>query len=118
MRRRAVLLSLPAFALSSAILSAGEDPLESAFAALSSAERRAAQEQLSGGGFYSGSIDGAFGPRTRQALVNAEIFIRDNSYGRTGFDLTTAAGASSYVQALARGDLAKYIWGEGDESDG
>ncbi|MFN4193906.1 MAG: peptidoglycan-binding domain-containing protein [Tabrizicola sp.] len=118
MYRRQILLSLPAALILPAPLLAEGDALRAAFEGLSPAARRAAQEQLAMAGFYSGGIDGAFGPGTRRGLVQAAEFIGQNSYGRTRFDLASPKGAAAYVQALARGDLGKYLWGEGDESDG
>jgi hypothetical protein len=57
-------------------------------------------------------------PRTRSALINAAAFIRENSYGRAQFTPSDQADAQRYMTALARGDLAKYLWGDGDESEG
>lgn len=119
MQRRCLLLSLPAIFLSAgAAFAQTADALASAFAALSPEGRRAVQEQLAFGGFYDGSVDGAYGPRTRSALINAAALIRENSYSRERFTLSDQADAQRYMTALARGDLAKYLWGEGDESEG
>lgn len=118
MNRRQMLLSLPAALILPAPLLAGGDALQSAFEGLSPSARRAAQEQPAMAGFYSGGIDGAYGPGTRRGLVQAAEFIRQNSYGRTRFDLASAKGAKAYVQALAAGELGKYLWGEGDEGEG
>ncbi|NBZ88989.1 peptidoglycan-binding domain-containing protein [Stagnihabitans tardus] len=118
MQRRSLLLSLPAMFLSAGAAFAQTDALANAFAALSAQGRRAVQEQLAFGGFYGGSVDGAYGPRTRSALINAAAFIRENSYGRAQFKLSDQADAQRYLTALTRGDLAKYLWGEGDESEG
>ncbi|MFN6925687.1 MAG: peptidoglycan-binding domain-containing protein [Tabrizicola sp.] len=118
MHRRTILLSLPALLTLTRGLHAGGDALQSAFESLSPAARRAAQEQLAMAGFYNGGIDGAYGPGTRRALAEAAAFIEQNSYGRMQFDLASVKGAGSYLRALAAGDLGKYLWGEGDESDG
>lgn len=118
MHRRTILLSLPAFLTLAPALHAGGDALQAAFEALSPAGRRAAQDQLAMAGFYTGGIDGAYGPGTRKALVQAAAFIEQNTYGRTRFDLGSAKGAGTYVRALASGNLGKYLWGEGDEADG
>ena len=118
MNRRNLLLSLPAIVFLAQGLRAGSDALQAAFEALSPAARRAAQEQLAMAGFYMGGIDGAYGPGTHQALVQAADFIDQNSYGRTRFDLGSDKGTKAYVRALASGELGKYLWGEGDESEG
>ncbi|NHB76427.1 peptidoglycan-binding domain-containing protein [Rhodobacter calidifons] len=118
MQRRSILLSLSAFLTLAPGLQAGGDALQAAFESLSPAARRSAQEQLAMAGFYRGGIDGAYGPGTRKALVQAAAFIEQNSYGRTRFDLASEKGARTYLRALAAGDLGKYLWGEGDEADG
>jgi hypothetical protein len=116
MNRRHLLLALPVLVLTSAIAKAQASTLAVAFAELPPAARRAAQEQLALGGLYDGRIDGAYGPRTQAALVSAAQFITDNSNGRTSIDLNSSGGAQSYLNALARGEFAKYLWGEGDEN--
>lgn len=118
MHRRTILLSLPVFLTLARSLHAGGDALQAAFESLSPAARRAAQEQLAMAGFYNGGLDGTYGPGTRRALAEAATFIEQNTYGRTRFDLASAKGAGSYLRALAAGELGKYFWGEGDESDG
>lgn len=118
MYRRSLLLSLPAIVFLAQGLRAGSDALQTAFEALTPAARRAAQEQLTMAGFYTGGIDGAYGPGTHRALVQAAAFIDQNSYGRTRFDLASAKGTKAYVRALVAGELGKYFWGEGDENDG
>lgn len=45
-----------------------QTPTARAFNSYSLAERRAVQRRLAGFGYYDGAIDGAFGPRTHQAL--------------------------------------------------
>lgn len=109
----AVLVStiLPSFVL------AQNSPLQAAFEDLHDSGRRTAQEQLQAGGFYSGSIDGRYGRGTQSALINAADFIYENSYRRVQFDLSSLPGAQLYLTALARGDLGKYLFGEGDEAD-
>lgn len=96
---------------------AQSNPLQSAFEDLADSGKRAAQEQLQAGGFYEGSIDGRYGRGTHSALVNAAQFIHENSYRKVYFDLSNSAGAQRYVNALARGELGKYLFGEGDEAD-
>lgn len=116
MNRRAFFFSVPAFAITAGAAHAQNNQLSAAFNALSAAARRTAQEQLAAGGFYDGKIDGAYGGRTQSALINAAAFIKDNSYGRKSFDLSSNAGARSFVISLSKGELAKYLWGEGDKS--
>jgi len=65
-----------------------------AFNSYSPSERRAIQRRLSAFGYYSGAIDGTFGPRTHQALY---AFARQA--GRTDA-LETASGAFSVMDAL------------------
>lgn len=96
---------------------AQEDVLRSAYDALSRAARISAQSQLAMGGFYDGALDGTYGPRTRSGLINAAAFVTENSYGKATFDLSSPKGARAFVVALSQEKLAKYLWGEGDESD-
>lgn len=114
-RRHLIHLSLAALVLAGPAL-AGTDPLAAAFGALSPAARRAAQDQLAMAGFYRGPVDGAFGPATRKALKEAADFIAWNSQGKEVPDLGTPRGAAHFVKALARGDMARHLWGEGDET--
>lgn len=116
MNRRTFFFFFPTLAIAAGVAQAQGDPLAAAFSALSPTARRSAQEQLATGGFYDGKIDGAYGARTRSALINAAAFIKDNSYGRKSFELSSSAGASGFVTALSKGELATYLWGEGDES--
>jgi hypothetical protein len=97
---------------------AESDALEVAFNNLSAAAKVAVQEKLAAGGFYSAGLDGSFGPGTRSAIVNAAVFVKDNSYGKVKFDLSSSVGAERFLSALEAGDLDKYLWGEGDESEG
>ncbi len=96
---------------------AGEDVLAAGYNQLSSAAKRSVQEKLTAGGFYSGTIDGAYGRGTKSALIKCAVFIKDNSYGKVVFDLTTADGAVHFLDGLARGELDKYLWGDADESE-
>lgn len=108
------LLSIAPFA--SSALYAQQDVLQKAFESLTEAARKSAQSQLAMAGFYSGQIDGAYGAATRSALTNAAQFIFENSYQKVSFDLSTPEGAQTYLDALSRQELDKYLWGEGDES--
>lgn len=71
-----------------------QTPTARAFNSYSPSERRAIQRRLSAFGYYNGAIDGAFGPRTHQALY---AFARQA--GRTDA-LETAAGAFGVMDAL------------------
>lgn len=118
MDRRAFMITMPAVLALSPMALAQTDVLASAFDKLSPAARLAAQERLSAGGFYTGRLDGAFGPGTRSALVNAAAFIKDNSYEKVVFNLTESGEADRFLSALASGELDKYLWGEADEAEG
>lgn len=117
MQRRALIAIGIFAAVFPAIAIAQSNPLQAAFEGLGDSGKRAAQEQLQAGGFYEGSIDGQYGRGTQSALTNAAQFIYENSYQKVQFDLSSSAGAQRYVSALARGDLGKYLFGEGDEAD-
>ena len=117
MKRRDFITSIFGLIFFSGKANAQQDPLRGAFEGTSPAARRSCQEQLSMGDFYSCRMYGTYWPNTRSALLNAASFITDNSYGRVTFDLKTAAGSSAFVNAIARGEMAKYLWGEGDEAD-
>jgi hypothetical protein len=65
-----------------------------AFNTYSYADRRLIQQQLARFGYYGGGIDGAFGPRTHQAIYE---FARD---GRQANVLETQAGAYAVLDAL------------------
>ncbi|MDG1282917.1 MAG: peptidoglycan-binding domain-containing protein [Pseudorhodobacter sp.] len=65
-----------------------------AFNTYSYADRRMIQQQLARFGYYGGGIDGAFGPRTHQAIYE---FARD---GRQANVLETQAGAYAVLDAL------------------
>jgi peptidoglycan hydrolase-like protein with peptidoglycan-binding domain len=71
-----------------------QTPSARAFNSYSPSERRAIQRRLSAFGHYSGAIDGAFGPRTHQALY---AFARQA--GRTDA-LESASGAFAVMDAL------------------
>ncbi|MDZ4086546.1 MAG: hypothetical protein U1E69_07050 [Tabrizicola sp.] len=118
MNRRSFLLSIPATMVAMTAAHAEGDALAVAFNNLSATEKVAAQEKLAAGGFYTGGLDGSFGPGTKSAAINAAAFIKDNSYGKIIFDLSSTSGAEKFLVSLTTGDLDKYLWGEGDESDG
>lgn len=117
MHRRSFLLSIPATLVATTFAHSEEDALAAAFNNLSATTKVVAQEKLASSGFYTATLDGSFGPGTRSALINAAIFVNDNSYGKLTFDLSSPTGAGQFLAALTAGDLDKYLWGEGDESD-
>ncbi|MBU2959197.1 peptidoglycan-binding protein [Paracoccus sp. 1_MG-2023] len=116
LRRFFILAAMAALAVPSVSM-AQANPLQSSFEKLADRDRRAAQEQLQTGGFYTGAIDGRYGRGTQSGLINAAEFIYENSYRKVRFDLSSPAGTQGYLTALARGDLGKYLFGEGDEAD-
>ena len=65
-----------------------------AFASFSPAERRTIQSRLRAYGYYSGAIDGAFGPATYRAIV---AYARDTSGER---QLSTIAGSYGVYDSL------------------
>ncbi|MBL4916176.1 peptidoglycan-binding protein [Szabonella alba] len=65
-----------------------------AFNSYSPARRQAIQRRLAAYGYYGGAIDGAFGPRTHEAIY---AFARQS--GRTG-GLESLAGAHALMEAL------------------
>jgi hypothetical protein len=65
-----------------------------AFNTYSYADRRIIQQRLARFGYYGGGIDGAFGPRTHQAIYE---FARD---GQKANVLETQAGAYAVLDAL------------------
>lgn len=118
MDRRSFLLSAPAILVTIASAHAEGDVLAIAFNNLSAAARVTAQEKLATGGFYAAALDGSFGPGTKSAIINAAVYVKDNSYGKVIFDLSSQSGAEQFLSALTTGDLDKYLWGEGNEEDG
>ena len=118
MDRRSFLLSLPVSMLVITAAHAESDVLATAFNDLSVSARMASQEKLAAGGFYTGGLDGSFGPGTKSAIINAAAFVKDNSYGKAVFDLSSMDGAERFLAALTSGGLDKYLWGEGDEAEG
>ncbi len=65
-----------------------------AFNSYTAADRRAIQRKLRAYGYYSGSVDGAFGPATYRAVL---AYARDTSGER---QLTTAAGSYGVYDGL------------------
>lgn len=119
LRRAFVLLPLMLAALPAmAVLRHSPDLLRRAFDRLDPAARRAVQGELATAGLYPGPIDGAYGPGTEWALVLAADHVAANSRGQVRFDLTSGAAIGGYVDDLASGRLAKWLYGEGDECDG
>jgi len=118
MFRRSFLLSVPAMMVAMTSAFAEEDVLAAAFNRLPSSARVASQEKLAASGFYNGGFDGVYGPGTRSAIINAAALVKDNSYGKLVFDLSSRHDAGRFLAALAGGEFDKYLWGEGDEAEG
>lgn len=97
---------------------AQSDPLAEAFAGLGTSARKAAQSELQTAGFYAGAIDGSYGAGTRKALEQAARFISDNSRGKARPQVGTTAGAKAFLVALSKGEMAKWLYGEGEEGEG
>ena len=120
MKRRSLLSAafvLPLAALVAAPVAAQSDVLAAAFDSLPVQGRMAVQNELAIAGFYAGGVDGRFGPGTRQGLVRAAAFLADNSRGAVRPNLNSLSGAQDYVGRLASGELATWLYGEGDEGD-
>lgn len=118
MNRRAFLFAAPLSLVTASMADAETDVLADAFNRLPKSGRLSAQEKLTAGGFYNGRPDGSFGPGTKAALINAAWFIKDNSYDKVVFELTSRQDADRFLLALASGELDKYLWGEADEAEG
>lgn len=69
-------------------------PVARAFNSYSLTERKAIQRSLRSAGYYSGGIDGAFGPRTYNAVI---AFARDSG---AGGNLKTTGGAFAIYDGL------------------
>jgi hypothetical protein len=93
------------------------DSLSDAFAGLTRAESVTVQEHLQIGGFYSGPLDGAYGPGTRQGLVSAATYITENFQSSPVGDLSTFDAAQDFVEAIASGEMSAFLYGEGEEAD-
>lgn len=63
-----------------------------------------AQERLAAGNILAGLM--ALSVRTKSAIINAAAFVKDNSYGKVVFDLSSTDGATRFA-ALTAGDLDK-----------
>lgn len=88
--------------------------LRSAFERLAPAARHKVQSELEIAGFYRGGIDGRYGAGTERALIQGAAFLAQNSRGRIAFDLEGAVGIAAYLDALASGGTAAYLYGEGE----
>ncbi|MFV0493302.1 MAG: peptidoglycan-binding domain-containing protein [Pseudorhodobacter sp.] len=71
-----------------------QTPAARAFNSYPASERRAIQRRLAAYGYYSGAIDGAFGPRTHQALY---AFAQGSGRGQA---LESASTAFSLMDGL------------------
>ncbi len=118
MQRRAFIGGIAVSALAGPLRAqsgARTDWLRQGFGYLRPPMRRHVQNELKVGGFYSGAIDGQYGPATQSALIGAANHIRRNSRGQVRIDLTTQSGIVSYYKGLVSGELAAWLYGEGNE---
>ena len=99
-------------------LMAASSPLADAFAALTAEQRQTVLAELQTGGLYDGPLDAAPSDDITVALQMTAQTVFANGYEGPTLDVTTAAGASAFVAAIVSGDMAKWIYGEGDEMDG
>ena len=116
-RRKFLLATVTALVSQSGSVFAQANGLQSAFMALSAGQRKIVQQELQTAGFYSGVIDGKYGRGTASALQNAAEFIDYNSGGRVKPDVRTATGSQIFLLAIASGEMAAWLYGEGGESD-
>ncbi|ARE39338.1 Putative peptidoglycan-binding domain-containing protein [Rhodovulum sp. P5] len=120
MQRRAFLAFPLALAAGPALAAplVAPDWLRIGFNAFDKPRRRKMQDELRIADLYAASVDGRYGPGTEAALVDGAALLARNSGGALRIDLTHPDSVSTYLNALARGHLAPYLYGEGDECDG
>ncbi len=107
-----LLLSLPLSA------KAATDVIASAFNALSQDDRVAVEEEMQTGGLYNGPLDGIYSEAVRTGVEDTAQQVFSNGYEGPALDLTTPKGAVDFLKATAKGDMGKWIYGEGEEVDG
>lgn len=91
------------------------DYLRYAFEQLTYFERRSLQVELQMAGLYQATVDGAYGPSTRRAIVSAPNFIRDNSQGRVTIAVETVSDLENFLRQIAMGEYSRWLYGEGNE---
>lgn len=115
MHRRTLIVALACgFAAPVGAVWAQSDPLAVAFAELPENARRSVQVELQMAGLYSGTVDGAFGPGTRAALVAAARTIAAaGNWGKP--DVGSLAGARDYLQRMSMGEYMNPLYDSGSE---
>jgi hypothetical protein len=103
-------LPLPAFA-------AG-DVIAEAYNALSLTDRVSVQEEMQTGGLYDGPLDGSYSEAVKTGIEDTAEQVFSNGYEGPAMDMTTEAGVTTFLKSTASGDMAKWIYGEGEELDG
>lgn len=103
-------LALPTFAAA--------DVLAGAFNALSQSDRVAVEQEMQTGGFYDGPTDGSYSEAVKSAIQETWQQVFTNGYEGPAIDLTSEKGAAAFLKSVASGDMAKWIYGEGEEQDG
>lgn len=93
------------------------DAVGSAFNALPAADRQKVQQELLTGGFYDGTVDGQYGPRSARSIADAAQYVADNSRGAAVYDLRSTDGAARFLRDVVNGEAAKWLYGEGAEGD-
>ena len=119
MNKRPIFAVLTAAALGLALAGPGfaGDPWADGFASLSRGERQAIQTELQTGGFYSGTIDGAWGPGTARGAQAVAAYIVENSGGSVRPDISSPAAVQRFLKDLARARYSSWIYGEGGEGE-
>ena len=118
MRKSALISGLLSLSLIAAgAAQAAGDVLRQGFEALTPAARAATQSELEIAGFYTGPIDGSYGPATARALEDAATFLPQNSKGQVRIDIASPQGVSTFLGGLSTLEYSKWLYGEGDESD-
>ena len=111
-------LSLIAALLIPTGLMAASNPLADAFAALTAEQRQTVLAEIQTGGLYDGPLDAGPSDEITTALQMTAETVFANGYEGPTIDITTPAGATAFLAAIVSGDMAKWIYGEGDEMDG
>ena len=97
---------------------AGPEGLAEAYAALPAADRIAIEQEMQIGGFYDGPQDGSFSEAVLHGIEQTAQQIFASGYEGAPMDLNTLTGATTFLAALAKGDLSIWIYGAGEELDG
>ena len=117
MLRRTFLSFIAALLIPTGLMAASS-PLADAFAALAAEQRQTVLAEMQTGGLYDGPLDATPSDDVTLALQMTAQTVFANGYEGPKIDITTAAGATAFVAAIVSGDMAKWIYGEGEEMDG